>query len=372
MTLKRTHKIADNRGMTLIEVLVAVAIFGIIVGPICFAFVTTVHVNNASRQIEEATAAGNNIMEELRELSLLDLEDIISTDDILPGETYASTAATILKRPYDIKVADDGIYILTSREKINNRDYVVRLTLSPVIVPDATKLSYTDYNDRELAKLFSMSQGLDGAISVGETLDLDTAGSFSGNVNEIYMDMRRTITVDISDEDTVSVTVEYEYKWDKETPVFNQPIYSNDDDEIELRNLFVFFNPLYSGKDKEKIIINNPNSVPVNVYLIRMAEENAINDLRYGVDVEINDPASDYATAIKTNLSEDVLQLDSLAAAKLIVQDLASTEKSNVAYDVTAGVYLLEDVTEPSGDIDESQMTVENRQATIEGSKEKN
>ena len=388
MALLRTHKIADNRGMSLVEVLVALAIFGIIVGPVCYSFVTTVHINNVSRQIEEATAAGSNLMEELKELDLNLIEKELSVKDIPAGNDSASKSATILGRGYDITVKKDaateyGIYTLTSTEKVNKKDYLVRMELDPryeaVTNPEDRK--YTNYNDRELATLYSMSATLDGLLNVSSTLDDATAALFGGNILDTEAEMTRVIKLDIdkdaaTEETKVTATVEYEYNGKTETPLKDQLVYDNKDPEVNLRNLYVFFNPLYSyepGKAvKESIEINNPKSVPVNVLLIRMGDGSDTKDLKHRVNLSINEDLEPYDTEVKYNFEKNnVLNLITPSAGKLTLAGITDEKKDIIAYDVKAYVYLKEDVIDSDGKVIETELTEQNRQATIEGYKEK-
>ncbi len=62
-----------NRGFTLVEVLIATAILGIMVGPILTSFVSVARVNTTSRKRLSATTAGESVAEAVKAFSLYDV-----------------------------------------------------------------------------------------------------------------------------------------------------------------------------------------------------------------------------------------------------------------------------------------------------------
>ncbi len=67
--IKKTYR-HDNRGLTLVELLVAVVILGIIVSPLLHSFVTSARTAQKSRQYGDATTAAQNILETIEAADL--------------------------------------------------------------------------------------------------------------------------------------------------------------------------------------------------------------------------------------------------------------------------------------------------------------
>ena len=63
----RKDKRKQNKGFTLVEVLIAMTILAIIVAPLLHAFVTASRTNAKAKQLMKATTLAQNVMEELKE-----------------------------------------------------------------------------------------------------------------------------------------------------------------------------------------------------------------------------------------------------------------------------------------------------------------
>ncbi len=71
--MDRSDKRIDNRGMSLVELLLAVVILAIIVVPLLHAFVSSARVNRKSRLTAKVTTLGQDVMEGLKAYSVEDL-----------------------------------------------------------------------------------------------------------------------------------------------------------------------------------------------------------------------------------------------------------------------------------------------------------
>lgn len=81
--LKRKAKasgglLKENKGLTLVELVIAVAILGIMVSPVLHAFTTSQTIDNKARKMSEATDAAHNIMEVIDSVSVA---NFLETDD---------------------------------------------------------------------------------------------------------------------------------------------------------------------------------------------------------------------------------------------------------------------------------------------------
>ncbi|MFP3154210.1 type II secretion system GspH family protein [Lachnospiraceae bacterium ZAX-1] len=78
-------KWSDNRGVSLLELLIAVAILAIMIAPLMHLFVTSANLNRKGRQMDAATNAATNLMEMVKTTEL---------DDMLPEDLASATTAT--------------------------------------------------------------------------------------------------------------------------------------------------------------------------------------------------------------------------------------------------------------------------------------
>ena len=81
----RERAVKDNKGLTLMEIVVAVALFAIIIVPVMTSFVTSMRVNQKSRKLMIASDLGQAIMEGFADKSYSEIKtqiDSIGTADV--------------------------------------------------------------------------------------------------------------------------------------------------------------------------------------------------------------------------------------------------------------------------------------------------
>ncbi len=71
--LNQNIKWKNNRGITLVELIIAVAILGIVVTPLLHAFITSARINSKARETLNETIAAENLMEEFNDATVDDL-----------------------------------------------------------------------------------------------------------------------------------------------------------------------------------------------------------------------------------------------------------------------------------------------------------
>ena len=300
-------KAKKNGGYSLIELLVAVVILAIIAAPFLHSFVVSAKANAKARKVEEAAIAGQNVMEELKAADI----ETIKND---PGTTITEVTGGRI-----ITFTSESIFV-------GNRVFEAKVTLDSTAAapaPGATasdpeaENEITDYNRESLAQLYSMDSQYDGIYVQPADQDTLMAGEF-GVVTSTMGNLYRNIVVNISKSgDDTAAEVETKYICggvEKYASPQRQYIYSNTDASVKLRNVYIFFYPMYNSNGttaKETITINNNDCIPVNVYLIKQPQTTG-NESLYKVNVRVveknrtqylEDGKLKPLTRVRTNLS---------------------------------------------------------------------
>lgn len=316
----------DDKGFTLVELLIAVIIMAIVAVPLLHGFVTSYRVNARSREMMRATTLAQNEMEIFEKEKLEVLLDGTTYDyNVDPPETYSATD------PATGEVTEHTAYTFRHEGIVNDEsgremfDVVVKLDPESDLTNNVATDLYYDKNTEQLLYMNSLS-GVDSATYVqrirhGETNGEDeevyqlyvnrqlpdgTTGS-NYSVTDFARELQRTITVTIEQTnqngfETTVAKVNYRYRCDYgQVPTEyrtytggDKVIFNNSqtlDDEgnpIDLKSVYLFYAPRYdyavgtpiTGSNpvvlkEDKIVIENPQSLPVNVYIIR---QNILND----------------------------------------------------------------------------------------------
>lgn len=366
----------DNKGFTLLELLVAVIILAVVVVPLLHSFVTSYRVNARSRELMRATTLAQNEMEifEKEKLEVLLDEDIYDykwtettypATDSATGEVTEHTAYTFT---YEKGIVNDE----TGREMF---DVVVKL--NPESDPTHALASdrYFDKNTDDILFMNSLS-GVDSGTYVQRVRH----GDINGEDEEVYQwyvinqnpegtglnrlteddfaqNLQRTITLKIEQTDqngfkTTIAKVNYRYRSEhgqvpsgyRTYSAGDKVIFNNSqtlDDEgnpIELQSVYLFYAPRYEYSDgtpipdsspvilkEDKIVIENKQNLPVNVYIIR---QNVLDDAGNIVGVYPNVNAD--VTGEKYDYSDELQKY--VASIEIVCEGVETGQKANGSY----------------------------------------
>ncbi len=290
----------DDKGFSLIELLIAVCILGIIVVPLLNSFMSSFRMNSKGRQLLRATTLAQNEMEIFEKESV---ETLSTSDKYIKGPSNLTG--------YEVTSdATDGSYEFVRKGITNDNSgreqFDVYVTLDPMR-DNSSEIYYTQ-NSLPVSEISTISN-IDSAtyIQTIKTLnnpvfdtDKDAYEWFYNNqhaniaryrVDYFETKVDRVITLDIANYDNsgetcTSVKVTYEYTLNDPNIMpsgrytyraVNKVIFDNaeqfdaDHNRVELKNVYLFYAPRLKAiePDKDKIIVNNPDGLPIDVYIIR-------------------------------------------------------------------------------------------------------
>ncbi|MEG2093905.1 MAG: type II secretion system protein [Lachnospiraceae bacterium] len=288
----KKHK---NAGFSLVEILVSVVILAIIVGPLLHSFVTAARVNSKARSSMQASAAAQNIMEQLKS------EDI--TDFAAAGFTKVLDAVDTKKYTYEKMYT--GVVV-------DGKTYKVKAVLDPGGYKKEPTGTEEKYNDKNLSEIYNMDNKYDGFYIQPEDSDSKISHKFTGS-NGALASMSREIEIKIAKDALgkvqVLLNIFYEYNGSKKYLEKELCLYQNTANTVTLRNVYLFFQPMYTGKESINII--NEAQVPLGVYLVKQenAQTTLVNEKKYNSKVDVKEPgriypSGDYIplTTLRTNL----------------------------------------------------------------------
>ena len=318
----------NNKGFSLIELLIAIVILSIIVVPLLHSFVTAAKTNSKARNTMHATAVAENVLEEFEAYSI---EEMAQTY-LAAGYAVESDAAIDVDGD---GIAEEGIWRFTGTDSTTTSgEYRVEITLDPS--------AYTAVNETGLVDIQNLAGSLNAvyteaadAAAYAEGFFLNYAGTGKAD-DEILRAIKREIVITVdSDEITLDlgggeslttdvylVSASAKYKCNKNLLVDGAPgeypqggsdyvIFSNEEavrkkaDDIKakkeageeltkddavvskLANIVICLRPRYSAvysDDWDSVIVENPGNVDTNLYLVKQilseTEEKAFTDVQ--------------------------------------------------------------------------------------------
>ena len=146
----------NNKGFSLIELLVAITILAVVMIPMLHSFITSARANAKARKVMEATTAAQNLMEEMKSENLpkyltdkgFSKVPVMKDED--SGEQYKDVDGNGIVGYY--KAFDSSE---SSALTVNDREFRAKVTLDPhnYMTLEGESLKNTDYNALPFAKL---------------------------------------------------------------------------------------------------------------------------------------------------------------------------------------------------------------------------
>jgi len=118
----------DNRGFSLIEVLVAMIILAIMTYPMLTTFATSAKVNATARKVEEANAIGQKVIERCKALSIDELLD--GNGDTVTGNAPAATNPVTYGAALTINNSSTGVYDAKAAQILSTGEYIYNMNMA--------------------------------------------------------------------------------------------------------------------------------------------------------------------------------------------------------------------------------------------------
>lgn len=368
----------DNRGLSLLEVLIAIVVLSIVVVPFMHAFITAANTNADAKREHKATVVAQSVMEGFKAEPLDEIieqfQDPTTDFHILDPDRINGSIASAVAMTQD--PATPGVYRfdITGVQE-DTSAYDVRVTLDATAYRDPANTTQIQYNNAAIAQLPVVDMDKD-AVCIQKPEYTETA--VSRLYNELYLigtdedeirnNMKREITVNIEKtyqgggEYRTKVVAEYNYSYGG----YNYSVTQTDFDSLEtgeeLRSIYLYYYPLYSsGVTRDVINFVNNGSLPVNFYLLKQDTGNAgitsaSNENAYCVAFNIEEPGATAAdlqkrlytnlginlvdgSTLTTGLREVKLNLSAVQLANVVAPELFKTTTEDRLYDLTVSVY---------------------------------
>lgn len=324
--MKRRKKL-NNKGMSLVEILVAIVLLSVALMPLMHSFLQVTHFSMKGRELQQTTAVAQTVMENFKAYDIKGIAKKFDDNNFLTGD-YASECLYQRNNNYS-KFTVDKI-------KVDNSYYGAQVLVSEVTEAKETVLDFMDMNDKldavfvadtslttdsktlaqfEESAFEEIFQGILAQVAIdtqnaGERVDLsvdDVYDEFyvNGGANNGKMIVDRTIYITTEGTDgsnNEKVTVKYEYKfkpynnepfktnistgtvstvWTAQTKSAEFVIYTNADshaNNARLERVYFFYYPGYEQAgytdwpcDSDKIVITNGSGTKdIPVYMVKM------------------------------------------------------------------------------------------------------
>jgi len=304
----RTHR--NNKGFTLVELMLAMTILAIIVVPLLRAFVMGSLTNSKASKIQRATNCAQNLIENLKGTTVSDLA--LSVYGYTADENGREVSAFPLSSfgsyvPFEAEIGAAGLYTETndpcveaaslggkflsptSAEEVlcfvfpnieqNGRNYDAVLKLTPGKTSEGVDVS--EMSGRNCIYLAQPDNQADEAAANFMTANQAYASrSVTLDKNQFAERMSRSITLDITTTGSgVMVSMKAVYDCGAGYTASDRRRYTvsesslHDSAEGDLSSIYLFYYPLYAnGYARDSIVINNRENIDVNVYLVAMED----------------------------------------------------------------------------------------------------
>ncbi|MDD3347405.1 type II secretion system protein [Oscillibacter sp.] len=356
--LKRT----DNRGFSLVELMVGITILGLVAAPLLHAFVTSANTARRSGQLADATLTAQNLAESVESATLSTLRtNPLSALGGTGAAFYSYDGSAYQLSPDAQAERADAYYIGVSGVGQGGAGNSVFNAMISLRADDA----YAAINGQAITNYSPMDAVLSQTRDAGEDPDQIVDAAFRSEANVVsngtytLSQKARTILMDVTpsaDKSTLSATVTYQYKY---TYSYDREEYDDfgNAETVHVSNarfedsvvytlfpngyklsdgmptLYLLYYPWYVSGSPDDIQINNRGNVPLSLFLVKQWDPDASA-------FELQAKENTYAASISLRQSceaADGALIYSNAARNLVT---GQTGIGGVTYHIYQGDYL--------------------------------
>ncbi len=316
----------DNRGLSLVELIIAIVILAIVTIPFLRSFVTSANTNQKAKRIMRATSVAENIMEAMKPLTLEEIvlqlsndgdaahmpvctlvpvfdshqELLIEENEPVPDSGITNSAVFENGAWKFLGQASDKYYFALTGIELDGVKYDARICLDASDYYAAEGETAPGYNDEELVQISGLDLSKDVVYELEASSENKVYAEFAERSSRYVSDianakdaddfeaaLTRQITVEITQVDLVQEV--------HLTLTYTAPAGWVADDEREysrtmqlycgeisnpLRNIYILYPPNYysmAGSVKDVFVIENYDKVNCGVFLIKQVTASAMD-----------------------------------------------------------------------------------------------
>lgn len=372
MNKKKIKK--NNKGFSLIELIIAMAIFVIAAVPLLHSFISTANANSKAKKQLSATAIAQDIVEGVKAQTLEEISEQFNYRTTKGFRVYAPTAVgSVGEMLYD---EAQGKYV--SALQFEGLDDTAKMSPNAKNLVTASTYSTdggntTEFIQRDNGKYyFAMGGVKQGTAEYDVLVELDASDYKSGGSGSMYNedklltmpivnldcdamciqseeytenakasigvdsrdDLKRVITIkvenkrDITNKYKTVVTAKYVYtdplnssnKYEKTETVYESAGTFDNENETDLRNVFLYYFPLYTGDYcNDMVLIYNESKLDVDFYIVKQQLDSAMyratreQERDYRMTISVKEGMSYYnnmVTDVYSNADINLVVLD--------------------------------------------------------------
>lgn len=330
----------NNRGFSLVELLVATVVLAIVVAPLLHTFVTAASTTVRSRQLGDATLACKNIAERVDSVPL---GRLFSEPD--PSRYFAGATAKELYRcdgsgytPGADPHETDCYYLGVRGLESGGSSFNAMITLDAGAYHTAAgdglnDIKISDYSNMDA--VYSQSRDADDPDQLGWASFKEKADALHADWSRSSAKPVRTITLQVTESDgKIYAGLEFRYRYTYRYTVVDEvtgeavthsgaldsdPVsyallpqgYSLSSNGGKLPNIYLIYHPLYGddGVTNDTIQIKNDIAQPFRLFLVKARGDDLSGELQYHAAVEqyvpAGTPPEQYAV-VYSNIREDL------------------------------------------------------------------
>ena len=307
----------DNRGLTLVELLVAVTMLAVVISPFLNTFVASARQNNKARETMRATTVAQNLMEGLEAFSLEEICTRINSAESGAGSMFylpngyekhkeVSNAAgeksgTIENGSYVFKSTPSNTYVfgIQGMEE-DGRKYDARI----LIDASEYETGVTQSNDMEI---HLMNETTDAIFPVSTSDDNTALTSKNWQLSDVERTFNITLKKNASDSEKTDVSIKVVYK--KGSNSVDGKSLNLTYDTLEY--IYLMYYPNYasiSSKVLDKFVVNYQIDKECNLCIVKQKYDTAKTDHTYAVSLNVTDSNSDgkQRLTLRTNMQDNL------------------------------------------------------------------